>query len=60
MENYGFADEHSNLITYEQFGSEDEARAFARKLKRTHGFDAVEFWLDVRNADGELPESEVV
>lgn len=56
---YGFADQHSVLLGYRQHAGDDDARRAARDLADDR-IEAIEYWLDVRAPDGELPPSLVV
>lgn len=59
MKVYGYADEHSTLIGYRHCASEHEALACAQDMADRRRA-VVEYWLDERDFDGELPASKVV
>ena len=59
LQTYGFADAHSTLIGYQQCTDAAAAALVAQAYADARG-EAIEYWLDARDADGELPESSTV
>lgn len=58
---YGYSDENSNVIGYRDWSSDELAREWALEWLEAHpDSTCVEVWLDVRDENGELPESFVV
>jgi hypothetical protein len=56
---YGFADAHSVLLGYEQCMDEADARSRAHAYAEQRG-EAIEYWRDARDADGEPLPSKTV